>query len=408
MNKQKYLAELSGLLSFLSEENRALALERLNQIFDEAGEAGEPELIARLGTPLSLAISLNRDGIETALSVQNPASDSDATEESTEEELDELECLEGISEAESTDEAEGDEAETEGETAEPAGDTAEAEVEESTEPEKGESSEESAEEAEALDASEAVDVEVTEPSAVEETETEELVTEPVEVEEAAEEVSEADAEIDEGEEPAAEIVEDEEAAEAEAEVTEPVEGELEIVEADEAETAEETADEVAQSEESAESASESETEELIKAAQNPPKFGHIEAFPELSALLDNGEDDDDLPDAPKFSIIGTILFVILAIIPGIPLFVLSVLLVPAMFSVGVGAGVFAAYGLGAGLASLSYIPDAMLIFGITLLLIGACILLSLLALRITILLVSAWRNGTKALFRKMVRKERAL
>jgi uncharacterized membrane protein len=67
MNKQKYLAELGGLLSFLSSDERSLVLSRFERRFDDAGAEGEAALIAELGSPMTLAIKLNRVGLKATL-----------------------------------------------------------------------------------------------------------------------------------------------------------------------------------------------------------------------------------------------------------------------------------------------------------------------------------------------------
>ncbi len=66
MNKQRFLAELAQLLSFMAEHDRAAFLKQLNAKFDEAGPDGEAALIAQLGTPTALAINMSRSYTPTA------------------------------------------------------------------------------------------------------------------------------------------------------------------------------------------------------------------------------------------------------------------------------------------------------------------------------------------------------
>lgn len=61
MNKQRFIAELTQLLSFMEEHDRAEFLRQLNERFDEAGPEGEAELISRLGTPTAMAIKASHD-----------------------------------------------------------------------------------------------------------------------------------------------------------------------------------------------------------------------------------------------------------------------------------------------------------------------------------------------------------
>ena len=60
MNRQKFLAELSRLLVYMTEEDRAEAVRRVGALFDEAGPAGETALLASLGSPTRTAIALSR------------------------------------------------------------------------------------------------------------------------------------------------------------------------------------------------------------------------------------------------------------------------------------------------------------------------------------------------------------
>ena len=60
MNRQKFLAELSRLLVYMTEEDRAEAVRRVGALFDEAGPAGETALLASLGSPTRTAIAFSR------------------------------------------------------------------------------------------------------------------------------------------------------------------------------------------------------------------------------------------------------------------------------------------------------------------------------------------------------------
>lgn len=60
MNKQRYLAELQRLLVFMTEEDRIATVDRYADMFDEAGEDGTEDLVARIGSPTKAAISLSR------------------------------------------------------------------------------------------------------------------------------------------------------------------------------------------------------------------------------------------------------------------------------------------------------------------------------------------------------------
>ncbi len=61
MNKQRFIAELTQLLSFMEEHDRAEFLRQLNERFDEAGPEGKAELISRLGTPTAMAIKASHE-----------------------------------------------------------------------------------------------------------------------------------------------------------------------------------------------------------------------------------------------------------------------------------------------------------------------------------------------------------
>ena len=64
INKQKYLAELTKLLGFMSSWDREAALEKYGALYDEC--ADEDEVAERLGSPTRLAIAIARDYIPTA------------------------------------------------------------------------------------------------------------------------------------------------------------------------------------------------------------------------------------------------------------------------------------------------------------------------------------------------------
>lgn len=60
MNKQRFIAELAQLLSFMTEHDRAAFLKQLSAKFEEAGPEGEAALIAQFGTPTAMAIKVSR------------------------------------------------------------------------------------------------------------------------------------------------------------------------------------------------------------------------------------------------------------------------------------------------------------------------------------------------------------
>ena len=60
MNKQRYIAELAQLLSFMTSADRAETLRRYGDMFDAAGEAGAQALIKRIGSPTAAAVRLSR------------------------------------------------------------------------------------------------------------------------------------------------------------------------------------------------------------------------------------------------------------------------------------------------------------------------------------------------------------
>lgn len=73
MTKQKFLAELSRLLVFMTEEDRAETIRRYSAMFDAAGPEGEAELVEQLGTPTRTAITLSRGYEPGSVKVDSPA-----------------------------------------------------------------------------------------------------------------------------------------------------------------------------------------------------------------------------------------------------------------------------------------------------------------------------------------------
>ncbi len=55
------MAELRSLLAFMDPEDRARALRRYEQLFDRAGEAGEEELLLRLGSPIRQVLEVEQE-----------------------------------------------------------------------------------------------------------------------------------------------------------------------------------------------------------------------------------------------------------------------------------------------------------------------------------------------------------
>jgi len=272
VNRQKYMAELAGLLSFLSEEERKTVMEYYEKKFDEAGQEGEAALIAELDTPMRRAINLNRNGIDDILGEMNKASSEEETAE------------------------------------EPA----------------------SEEEQEQL------------------SETEELIH----------------AVMDE---------------KPEAEPGEESRGTDEI-------------EELPAVEEEAEPEQEKKTDE------------NDDVFPELAAALGKKIEVPSEPET-KLSVLGLIGFIILAIVPGIPLLAISIVLIPVLLAPVVALGYAGAVGVVAAFKTLSYIPDAMLVFGVTLLIIAAAIFVLLISTWIIGGILKGWFKGVPGLCRRMTRKE---
>jgi len=89
VNKQKYMAELAKLLGFMSGRDRQAALEKFDALF-EAAES-EQELIAELGSPTRLAVTLARDYVPSPVEPEPEAppaaqEESDAAQERKDEE----------------------------------------------------------------------------------------------------------------------------------------------------------------------------------------------------------------------------------------------------------------------------------------------------------------------------------
>lgn len=77
MNKQKFVAELSKLLGFMSTRDRQAAIEQYSRMFDEAEDVNA--LLAQLGSPTRLAISLARDYVPS--SPEGPAQEEPPAQE---------------------------------------------------------------------------------------------------------------------------------------------------------------------------------------------------------------------------------------------------------------------------------------------------------------------------------------
>lgn len=89
MTRQKFLAELSRLLVFMTEEDRTETIRRYIAMFDAAGAEGETALIEELGTPTRVAIMLSRGYEPGVIQVEAPAS-ADEPEATAQEKLDEF------------------------------------------------------------------------------------------------------------------------------------------------------------------------------------------------------------------------------------------------------------------------------------------------------------------------------
>ena len=94
MNRQKYMAELAGLISFLTEEDRRTVMDYYERKFDAAGESGEAALMAELGTPMRLAININRLGLEEMLKEPEPEPEVETVEAEEEVPAEEPESVE--------------------------------------------------------------------------------------------------------------------------------------------------------------------------------------------------------------------------------------------------------------------------------------------------------------------------
>ena len=60
LNKQRFLSELQKLLVFMTDEDRDLVIERLEEMFELAGPEGENGVIGMLGSATRTAIRLSR------------------------------------------------------------------------------------------------------------------------------------------------------------------------------------------------------------------------------------------------------------------------------------------------------------------------------------------------------------
>ena len=356
MNKQKYLAELGGLLSFLTEEDRAVVMSHYTRKFDEAGEAGEAALIQELGTPMRLAINLNRMGIEAI-----------AEAEAAAEKTPETPPAEPVQAAELIQAVLNDPDEENTENTAPAPDAEAAEESSAGEDMEAAGKPEPSEEAEAVEETGSAEGSPQEATA--------LTEEPAEEEQPEAEMPEVPEEVDAKE--VNEVPEtDENAAEAE-----PAEEEEIIQETEIAEDPDEEA--------------EPEPEDAL----------HTEAFPELTVARGG-----KLPDAgqtpAKISVGGAILFWILMIVPGVPLLVISAALIPVLLAPGLALAWASSVGLRAGIACMSYIPDAMFVLGGGLLLLGGAILLLLLAAWLIRCILHGWNSCVPALWNRLARKEK--
>lgn len=61
INRKGFLAELRSLLAFMDPEDRERALRHFERLFDRAGEAGEEELLERLGSPVRQVLEVDRE-----------------------------------------------------------------------------------------------------------------------------------------------------------------------------------------------------------------------------------------------------------------------------------------------------------------------------------------------------------
>ena len=206
INKQKFLAELSKLLTFMYEEDRQRAIELYSRMFDES--ADERALLQTLNSPTRQAVivarAYNSNLGKLSLTAESKAAPEDRDENGV---PDYVQAIEAVREQAWA--AQGLSAEPEAEsTAEP-----ETEAESVEEPETAEEAdteaESSAEEAEAVEEPEAKAEQVEEPEAAEGSEEPEAerAEEPKTAEE-AEAVEEAGAKAEQVEEPEAEAAEE--------------------------------------------------------------------------------------------------------------------------------------------------------------------------------------------------------
>lgn len=395
MNKQKYLAELAGLLSFLSEDDRSTVISHYAEKFDEAGESGESALINDLDTPMRLAITLNREGIESIKEAEKNAPElCEAAEETKASE-----------EPEIAEEAEAVEAAVEAAESEAAPETQEKDATETSpapEEPSAEVAPEPAPEGEALpieESEETLPDRPDEPVAVGEIIAEETQPDDSEPADDAEPAKPEPEEAQAPEQPEAQPQAEPEDAEEPMTVEEIIAAEVVI---DDSELVD--PDTQAALEEKPEPEI-TDISELIRAVKDDEPHIHNEAFPELTVARGKEAPEAKEKAQTKLSVLGAILFWILMIVPGVPLIVLSGLAVPVLVLPGVAAGYVGVVGIMAGAASMAYIPDMMFIMGCALLIIGVAILMLVLGVWLITRLVMAWRFGVPKLYSRLARKE---
>ena len=325
INKQKFLAELGKLLTFMYEEDRQRAMSLYSRMFEEAGD--EHALIQALISPTRQAVvvarAYNSNLGRLSLSASTKAAPEDRDENGVPDYVQAIEAVREQAWADLNLPAEAEEAEE-----------APAEAEEAEEaPAEAEETEEAP-----------AEVEETEEAPAEAEETEEAPAEAEETEEApaeAEETEEAPAEAEEAEEAPAEA---EEAEEAPAEAEEAEEAPAEAEEAEEASAEDEEAEEApAEAEEAEETPAEAEPE-------NKSKPEGIEFFtlpeegketPESDTLLDenafNVNSDALRKPRRKAKPFALFLYILLAI--PLTICAIAVLLVPALLFLALSVAV---------------------------------------------------------------------
>ena len=355
INKQKFLAELGKLLTFMYEEDRQRAMGLYSRMFEEAGD--EQALIQALISPTRQAVvvarAYNSNLGRLSLNAETKAAPEDRDENGVPDYVQAIEKVReqawaAIGVPAAAEEAEEAPAETE------EAEEAPAEVEEAEEaPAEAEEAEEAPAEAEEVEEAPA--------------ETEEVEEAPAE----AEEAEEAPAEAEEAEEAPAEA---EEAEEAPAETEEAEEAPAETEEVEEA---------PAETEEAEEAPAEAEEAEEAPAAAEPDKSAHegIEFFtlpeegketPQSDTLLDENtfNIDSDALRKPrrKAKPFALILYILLAI--PLTICAIAVLLVPAILFLALSV---AAIICGVVLVSTAFkgfpvFADIMVVLGVSLVL----------------------------------------